>query len=71
MIDETFFSEEVCYPDNVKKYSLSKPPIKQSNMALLFTRLLSKALLPLIRKGHKLEKINMNEHKNFNFKKPL
>ena len=60
MIDETFFSEEVSYPDNVKKYNLSKPPIKQSNMALLFTRLLSKALLPLIRKGHKLEKINMN-----------
>ncbi len=54
------FAEEICYPDNVKRYDLSKPPIKQTKIALKCTRLFSKALLPLLRKGHKLEKINMD-----------
>ena len=60
MTDKKIYMEEVCYPDNVKKYDLSKPPIKQSKTALLLTRLFSKALLPLLRKGHKLKKINMD-----------
>ena len=60
MTNKKSYMEEVCYSDNVKKYDLSKPPIKQSKTALLLTRLLSKALLPLLRKGHKLEKINMD-----------
>ena len=53
MTNKKSYMEEVCYSDNVKKYDLSKPPIKQSKTALLLTRLLSKALLPLLRKGHK------------------
>lgn len=60
MENKKVYFEEVCYPDSVKKYDFSKPPIKQSQTALLLTRLFSKVLLPLLRKGHKLEKINMD-----------
>lgn len=60
MTNKKSYMEEVCYPDNVKKYDLSKPPVKQSKTTLLLTRLFSKALLPLLRKGHKIEKINMD-----------
>ncbi len=55
----TFF-DEVFYPDSVKKYDMSKPPVKQSKCMVMLTRVFSGALLPLIRKGHKLEKINMD-----------
>ncbi len=58
--NKTIFENEICYPDSVKKYDLSKAPVKQSKNAVRLTRLFSGALLPLIRKGHKLEKINMD-----------
>lgn len=54
------FAEEICYPDNVKRYDLSKPPIKQTKTVLRCTRLFSNVLLPLLRKGHKIEKFNMD-----------
>ncbi len=60
MIDEKNYLDEVCYSDNVKKYNLSKPPVKQSRTAVLFTKLFSKVLLSLLRKGHELKKINMD-----------
>ncbi len=60
MTDRIIYTEEVCYPDNVKKYDISKPPIKQSAIASFFTKIFSKVLLSLLRKGHKLEKINMD-----------
>ncbi len=56
-------TEEIYYPDSIKKYDLSKPPIKQTDGAVRFAHLFSSVLLPLIRKGHKIEKINMAELK--------
>ncbi|MBQ8765514.1 MAG: hypothetical protein IJZ16_01800 [Clostridia bacterium] len=50
---------EIKYDDNVKRYDLSKPPVKQTKNVQRLTKLTSKALLPLIRKGHTIEKINM------------
>lgn len=58
--DKYLFAEEICYPDNVKRYDLSKPPIKQTKTVLRCTRLFSNVLLPLLRKGHKIEKFNMD-----------
>lgn len=54
------FTDEICYPKNIKKYDLSKPPVKQTKNVVRLTHLFSSALLPLLRKGHTIEKINMD-----------
>ena len=54
------FSDEIHYPENVKKYDLSKPPVKQTKNVVRLTHLFSGVLLSLLRKGHKLNKINMD-----------
>ena len=64
MSDNKNYLEEVKYPDNVKKYDISTPPIKQSATASIFTKIFSKVLLSLLRKGHTLEKINMDNLKS-------
>lgn len=58
--NKTTFSDEINYPKNVKKYDLSKPPVKQTKNVVRLTHLFSSVLLPLLRKGHTIEKINMD-----------
>lgn len=54
------FTSEIKYPDNIEKYDLSKPPVRQTKNVVRLTHLFSGILLSLLRKGHKLEKINMD-----------
>ncbi len=54
------FLEEVPYPDSVKKYDMSKPPIRQTKNIIRLLHIPDVMLLSLLRKGHKLEKINMD-----------
>ena len=58
--NKPFFSDEIKYPENTKKYDLSKPPVKQTKNVVRLIHLLSRVLLSFIRKGHKIEKINMD-----------
>ena len=61
MIDnKPFFTDEINYPKNIKKYDLSKPPVKQTKNIVRFSHLFSGVLLSMLRKGHKLNKINMD-----------
>ena len=54
---------EINYPKNIKRYDLSKPPVRQSKGIVKLTYLFSNILLSLIRKGYKIEKINMDNLK--------
>ena len=54
------FTGEINYPENIEKYDLSKPPVRQTKNVVRLTHLFSGVLLSLIRKGHKLEKVNMD-----------
>jgi hypothetical protein len=54
--NKLFFTNEINYPENIKKYDLSKPPVKQTKNVVRFTHLFSGVLLSLLRKGHKIEK---------------
>ncbi len=58
--NKKILAEEVCYSNKVKKYDLSKPPVKQTKNSVRATHLFSSVLLPLIRKGYTIEKINMD-----------
>ena len=55
----TLIPNEIHYPENIKKYDLSKPPVRQTKNVVRLTHLFSSVLLPLIRMGHRIEKINM------------
>ncbi len=59
MNNKPYFEDMINYPENTKKYDLSKPPVKQTENVVRLIHLLSRVLLSLLRKGHKIEKINM------------
>lgn len=56
---KTTFTDEINYSKNVKKYDLSKPPVRQTKNTVRLTHLFSSVFLPLLRKGHTIERINM------------
>ncbi len=58
--NKPFLTDEINYPENTKKYDLSKPPVRQTKNVVRLTHLFSGVLLSLLRKGHKIEKINMD-----------
>ena len=58
--NKPYFTDEINYPKNTKKYDLSKPPVRQTKNVVRLTHLFSSVLLSLIRMGHKIEKINMD-----------
>ena len=60
MTNKPYFTDKINYPENTKKYDLSKPPVKQTKNVVRLIHLLSRVLLSFIRKGYKIEKINMD-----------
>ena len=63
MKDNTDFLTEIVYPPNVERYNASKPPLKQSDLVTKTACFVSSILLSLLRKGYKIEKINMDNLK--------
>ena len=59
MIDKKVPLDEVIYPESVKKYSTNQTPQKQSDLIKTLAYLTSSIVLSLLRKGYKIEKVNM------------
>ena len=53
------FLTEIIYPDTVERYNSAKPPLKQSDTVTKLAYFVSSVLLSLVRKGYKIEKLNM------------
>ena len=57
------FLTEIVYPPNTERYNSTKPPLKQSDLVTKTAYFVSTVLLSLVRKGYKIEKINMDNLK--------
>ena len=57
------FLTEIIYPDNVERYNSTKSPLKQSDFITKLAYFVSSVILSLVRKGYKIEKINMEDLK--------